>query len=85
MSWDHSFELPVRIVSREGADTKIATCNGCTGSSTQEATIAMQRAAAKALNKSGKLNVEAKPDDVAILGAGRSRIARYVLGKAVQS
>jgi hypothetical protein len=76
------FEFPVRIVSRAGCDTMVAKCNGCTASSTQTMEIAMQRAAAKALNKSGRLavGVVATEGDILLVGEGRSRSARYVLG-----
>jgi hypothetical protein len=80
---DHYFELPVRIVSREGHEPYVAICERERASCTSSAMEAMRRAAAKAVNASGRLaeDVRALPEQITLHGKDGAFTARYSLGK----
>lgn len=83
---DHYIEMPVRIVSRPGCDPYVAVCVRERASCTSSAMEAMRAAAAKHVNRSGKLaaDVKARPEDITLHGEGGEFTARYVFGKAVR-
>lgn len=80
---DPCFELKVRIVSRPGHDPYVAVCERMKASCTSSAMEAMRSAAAKAVNRSGKLaaGVKARPEDITLHGKAGEFTARYVFGR----
>lgn len=56
-------ELPVTV---RGCDPYVARCQGKTGSCTSRAEVAMQRAVARAINASGKVNREVSAEEAPV-------------------